>query len=73
MVTISPKNLKNLAGTISNRRKSLGMTQVDLADKSGVSQSMIALIESGTRVPHLMSFVSILSALDMVLKVENKK
>jgi predicted transcriptional regulator len=73
MVIISPKNLNSLAGTIANRRKSLAMTQADLAEKSGISRGMIALIESGARVPHLMNFVSILSALDMVLKVENKK
>jgi predicted transcriptional regulator len=70
MVVIKPKNLDMLAGTILNRRRSLNMTQKDLAEKSGISQAMVAMIESGGRIPHLMSFVSVLSALDMVLKME---
>jgi predicted transcriptional regulator len=72
MVVIKVKGLDIIAGTIANRRKSLGLTQGQLAERSGVGQSMVAQIESGGRVPHLMTFVSILSALDMVLKMENE-
>lgn len=72
MVVIKVKGLDVIAGTISNRRKSMGLTQGQLAERAGIGQSMVAQIESGGRVPHLITFVSILSALDMVLRVENE-
>lgn len=70
MVVLKPGNLNLLAGTILNRRKSLGMTQEDLATKSGISQVVISYIESGKRVPSVMQMVTVLSALDLVLRVE---
>ena len=70
MVVIKPTNLNMLAGTISNRRKSLGLSQAELAEKAGVHQETVSYIESGKRIPNLMNMVSILSALDMVLKIE---
>jgi len=73
MVIINAKNLNVLAATIKSRRKSLAMTQEQLSEKSEVSQSMLAQIESGKRLPGLMMMVNVLSALDMVLKVELKK
>lgn len=71
MVILKPGNLNILAGTIQNRRKGMGMTQEELAEKSGISQVTISYIESGKRVPSVMQMVSVLSALDMVLRVEN--
>lgn len=71
MVVLKPGNLNILSGTIMNRRKALGMTQEDLAEKSGISQTLISYIESGKRVPSVMQMVSVLSALDMVLRLEN--
>lgn len=70
MVIINTKSLNVLASTIKSRRKSLAMTQEQLSEKSEVSQSMLAQIESGKRLPGLMIMVNVLSALDMVLKVE---
>lgn len=70
MVIINAKNLNVLASTIKTRRKSLAMTQEQLSEKSEVSQSMLAQIESGKRLPGLIMMVNVLSALDMVLKVE---
>jgi transcriptional regulator with XRE-family HTH domain len=70
MVVLKPGNLNILAGTIMNRRKAMGMTQEELAEKSGISQVVISYIESGKRVPSVMQMVSVLSALDMSLKVE---
>lgn len=73
MVVINPKNLNYLAGTIENRRKSLCMSKAELAERSGVSQTMISYIESGKRIPGLMNFVSIISQLQLVLKLESEK
>lgn len=72
MVILKPGNLNILAGTIMNRRKALGMTQEELAERSGISQVTISYIESGKRVPSVMQMVSVLSALDMMLRVESE-
>lgn len=38
---------------ISERRRALGITQAELADRSGLSPSAISQIESGARLPML--------------------
>ena len=70
MVVIKTGDLGKLAGTIANRRKALGMSQEELAEKSGINQATVSYIESGKRIPTLINMVSVLSALDMVLKIE---
>jgi predicted transcriptional regulator len=73
MVVIDIRNLQVLASTIKSRRQIMMLTQEMLSDKSGVSQAMIAMVESGKRLPSLISMVNILSALDLVLKVEESE
>jgi predicted transcriptional regulator len=73
MVVIQIKNLALLAGTIKSRRQIMMLTQEMLSDKSGVGQPMIAMVESGKRLPSLMNMVNILSALDLVLRVEESE
>lgn len=70
MVVIDIKNLNRLAEAIKNKRKSLAMSQVELAERSGVDQSTIAYIESGKRLPGLMNLLSIMNELNLVLSVE---
>jgi transcriptional regulator with XRE-family HTH domain len=70
MVVIDIKNLNRLAEAIKNKRKSLAMSQVELAERSGVNQSTIAYIESGKRLPGLINLLSVLNELHMVLSVE---
>lgn len=41
--------MQTIADQIRNIRTSLGMTQVQLAERSGIAQSMIAEIENGRR------------------------
>ena len=41
----------NIAENIIRRRTAAGLTQMQLADKVGVAQSMICQIERGTKVP----------------------
>lgn len=73
MVVIKIKGLEVLASTIRNRRLALGMTQAELSAASGVSQPMIVLVEKGKRLPHLINMVSILSALNMTLSIQEKE
>ncbi|MCK4555003.1 MAG: CBS domain-containing protein [Candidatus Aenigmarchaeota archaeon] len=49
---------------IKRRRKFLDITQADLAKKSGVSQSLIAKVESGISEPSYLSAKKIFETLD---------
>lgn len=73
VIDIDIRNINAIAATIETRRKSLAISQADLAEKSGVSQVMISYIESGKRIPGLMNFVNIISQLQLVLKIESEK
>jgi predicted transcriptional regulator len=55
---------------ISDRRRKLGLTQNQLADLAGVSQSYIAKLEAGKIEPSYLKVKSIFEALD---KLERKK
>lgn len=48
-------------------RKSKGWTQQDLAKACGLTQSVVARIESGKSVPTLVTFLKIISAMDKTL------
>jgi len=57
---------------ISKMRKNLGLTQKQLADLAGVSQSLIAKIESGRIDPAYSKAVQILDALEKQQKKAKK-
>lgn len=63
--TIEDDLARLIAGTVKGRRLQLGLTLRTLADKSGVSSSMISDIERGTKSPT----VSTLSALARAMGV----
>lgn len=58
---------------IKQMRKNLGLTQKQLAEKSRVSQSLIAKIESGKIDPAYNNVQKIFSALNALAKHEGKK
>lgn len=53
-------------GEIKNRRKRAGLTQKEIAVMSGVSQSLIAKIESGKVRPTYINVKKIIDALDSI-------
>lgn len=54
-------------------RKNKGLTQKNLADIVGVSQQEISRLECEKHVPNLISFIRILEALGLEIKLEKKE
>lgn len=50
---LGEKHLKSFGAHVAAARKKKGMTQEELADRVGVSQTMINYIESGKKKPSL--------------------
>jgi len=59
-----------IAGQVSERRRELGLSQVQLANLCGTTQSAIARLESGGRPPRIDTLQRIAAALDCELSVE---
>lgn len=53
-------------------RKSQGLTQKKLADIVGVSQQEISRLECEKHIPNLSSFIKILEAVGLEIKLEKK-
>ena len=59
-----------IADQVSERRRQLGLSQVQLAELCGTTQSAIARLESGGRPPRIDTLQRIANALDCDLAVE---
>jgi transcriptional regulator with XRE-family HTH domain len=58
-----------IAEQVSERRRELGLSQAQLAELTGTSQSAIARLESGGRPPRIDTLLRITNALDCELEV----
>ena len=66
----------NITGAILDARINAGMTQMELSQKSGISQADISRLEKGTRNPSLNLLKRLAEAMDSTLSIEfipNKK
>lgn len=54
-------------------RKELGVTQETLANKVGISQQEISRFENEKHIPKLSSFIRILDALGLEIKIQKKE
>ena len=59
-----------IAGQVAERRVARGLSQRDLAERVGTTQSAIARLESGGRPPRIDTLLRIADALDCDLHVE---
>ena len=59
-----------IAENVAKRRKALGLSQKELAELTGTTQSAIARLESGGRPPRIDTLLGIAEALDCDLTVE---
>ena len=58
-----------IADQVSERRRELGLSQQQLAELTGTTQSAIARLESGGRPPRIDTLLRITNALDCDLEV----
>ncbi len=65
--------LKQLIISLKQKRKQLDLSQNELAKKSGVSQSLIAKLESNKVVPSYDAIQKIENTLEMILYEKEKK
>jgi len=61
-----------IAEQVSERRQALGLSQRELAELTGTTQSAIARLEAGGRPPRIDTLLRIADALDCDLLVELK-
>jgi predicted transcriptional regulator len=62
----------NIAGKVSERRVAMNMSQRELAELCGTTQSAIARLERGGRPPRIDTLLRIAEALDCELVVDLK-
>ncbi len=65
--------VQNIGSQLKERRKTLGITQSDLAEMAGVSKNTLYKIETGQTNPTLKMLGKIAEILGMELKLEVKK
>jgi transcriptional regulator with XRE-family HTH domain len=58
-----------IAGQVAEQRKARGLSQAELAELTGTTQSAIARLESGGRPPRIDTLLRIAEALDCELVV----
>ena len=59
-----------IAGQVADRRHELGLSQAELADLVGTTQSAIARLEGGGRPPRIDTLLRISNALDCELAID---
>jgi predicted transcriptional regulator len=59
-----------IADQVAERRRELGLSQLELATLTGTTQSAIARLESGQRPPRIDTLLRIADALEAELVVE---
>ena len=60
----------NIIQAIIDARKNSGMTQKDLAEKTGITQSDISRLENGSANPSLKTLQRLAEGMGMTLKLE---
>lgn len=64
--------LYRLINTFTTLRKELGVTQEELAKRCYISQQAISRIEKEKHVPNLDTFLKMLTALNIEIRLESK-
>jgi DNA-binding XRE family transcriptional regulator len=62
--------MKNIGTIIKQRRKEIGMSKRELAEKSGVSRATILFVETENRQPMFNHAVALMKALGLELQIK---
>jgi transcriptional regulator with XRE-family HTH domain len=68
MQAFEAKLLKTFGRSVRSLRKRRGLSQEDLAEKSGISRNYVSDIERGVRNPGLLVMVALAKALKVPLR-----
>lgn len=63
---------KQIGAIIQRARKKRGWTQAFLAERAGLRQETISIIENGVKPSKLPSILAVLAALDLELRVAGR-
>lgn len=64
------QKISDMVDVFIERRKSLGISQKEMAEMIGLSQTSISQIETKTKVPTLKNILKICIVLDLNIKIE---
>ena len=59
--------LNNLGQIIREKRETLGLTQIEVAEKAGLDRNYIGMVERGERNPSYLSLIKIAKGLNMTV------
>lgn len=63
---------RQLGATLQRARKQRGWTQAFVAERAGLRQETISIIENGAKPSKLSSILAVLAALDLELRVAER-
>jgi len=66
------RNASELGIALKNRRKSLGFTQTDISERSGLSASFISEVENGKETAELGKVILLISILGLNIFIEER-
>jgi len=71
-MSVLARTSTHIGNVIQRARKSNNWTQSDLAERAGLRQETISLIEGGKETAKLVSILSVLAALDLELAIRQR-
>jgi len=66
------RTTKQIGTIIQRARKKRGLTQMDLAERAGLRQGTISLIETGDTPAKMASILAVLAALDLEFTIRSR-
>ena len=62
--------LETLAAILTDRRKSLKLTQHEVGQRVGVTKNMVNMVENGSARPSLDTLIKWVDALDLIIEIK---
>ncbi len=72
MMKTLARNSHQIGAAIQRVRKQRGLTQSQLAERAGLRQETISIIENGEKASRIPSILRVLAALDLELIIQSR-